>query len=195
MTTSSLQSPPRQPGAPGAGSTASAARTIVLVVTVDDRQLDDIGIDAQQLMSQLHDAVLSLAPGATAIIAESADAGARMPSRAGADPDPEVIVAPMGGGQLVMDLRGRRTWLDDKEIALTYVEFELLAYLAANPGRAVSRAELLHQVWGHPTINSRDRTVDVHVRRLRSKLGDYAEYLSTVRRIGYRFERRGPAED
>lgn len=167
---------------------------MVLVVTVDERQLDDIGMDSAQLMSQLHDAVLSLAPGATAIVAESADARGDLLSRSGdGDGTPEVIVAPMGTGQLAMDLRGRRAWIDESELSLTYVEFELLAYLAGNPGRAVSRAELLHQVWGHPTINSRDRTVDVHVRRLRSKLGDYADYLSTVRRIGYRFERRAPA--
>lgn len=170
-----------------------APRTLVVVVTVDEQRLADMGLDTGQLMSQLRDAALSLAPGATAIVAESIDAAGRRSARAAAAPgEPGVLSEPTAGGQLVMDLRGRRCWIGDAELALTYVEFDLLAYLAANPGRAVSRAELLHQVWGHPAIGSRDRTVDVHVRRLRSKLGAHAASVATVRRVGYRFERRSP---
>jgi DNA-binding response OmpR family regulator len=75
---------------------------------------------------------------------------------------------------------------------LTYKEFELLKYLAQHPGRVFSRAQLLQEVWGYDYYGG-TRTVDVHVRRLRAKLGSEHEVLiGTVRNVGYRFV---PAED
>jgi DNA-binding response OmpR family regulator len=70
---------------------------------------------------------------------------------------------------------------------LTYKEFELLKYLAQHPGRVFSRAQLLQEVWGYDYYGG-TRTVDVHVRRLRAKLGSEHEVLiGTVRNVGYRF--------
>ena len=76
---------------------------------------------------------------------------------------------------------------------LTYKEFELLKFLAQHPGRVFSRAQLLQEVWGYDYYGG-TRTVDVHVRRLRAKLGSEHETLiGTVRNVGYRFVRRPAA--
>jgi DNA-binding response OmpR family regulator len=79
--------------------------------------------------------------------------------------------------------------LVDRPVRLTYVEFELLAALAASPGRVHTREMLLEQVWGDSGYRD-PRTIDVHIRHLREKLeGDPKdpEYLFTVRGVGYRF--------
>ena len=101
--------------------------------------------------------------------------------------------APDGG--LVVDHARRCLWLGGQQIQLTYQEFELLAFLSANPGQVFSRADLLGRVWGQGP-KSRTRTVDVHISRLRRKLGPvYGPCLSTEYRIGYRFDpaQRAPA--
>ncbi|WP_104086611.1 response regulator transcription factor [Arthrobacter sp. GMC3] len=73
-----------------------------------------------------------------------------------------------------------------KALNLTYKEFELLKYLAQHPGRVFTRAQLLNEVWGYDYYGG-TRTVDVHVRRLRAKLGsDHENLISTVRNVGYR---------
>jgi len=72
-------------------------------------------------------------------------------------------------------------------IDLTYMEYELLRFLATNPGRVWSRGQLLTNVWGYDYFGG-GRTVDVHVRRLRSKLGEErSSWITTVRSVGYRF--------
>jgi len=93
---------------------------------------------------------------------------------------------------LVIDRPGREILVDGRRVELTYLEFELLAYLADFPRRAVTRTELMREVWGVQTHEvSPDfsgRTVDTHVRRVRAKLGPYARALTTVRGHGYRFD-------
>jgi len=90
-------------------------------------------------------------------------------------------------GDLVIDLARCEVLLNGHRIELTFREYELLRFLAANPGRAYTRETLLNKVWGFDYFGG-DRTVDVHVRRLRSKLGDPDEtFIETVRNIGYRF--------
>jgi two-component system alkaline phosphatase synthesis response regulator PhoP len=72
-------------------------------------------------------------------------------------------------------------------LELTFREYELLRFLVEHPGRVFSRDELLNAVWGYDYFGG-DRTVDVHVRRLRSKIEDATHtYIETVRNIGYRF--------
>lgn len=80
----------------------------------------------------------------------------------------------------------RSVWVGNKEIHLSRLEFDLLLYLANNPRRAFSRRQLLEGVWGY-TQASR-RTIDVHIRRLRMKLGDVTPLVTTVRGIGYRLD-------
>jgi DNA-binding response OmpR family regulator len=90
-------------------------------------------------------------------------------------------------GALVIDESSYTTSLAEQNLDLTYKEFELLRYLAANAGRVFTRAQLLQEVWGYDYYGG-TRTVDVHVRRLRAKLGlEYETLIGTVRNVGYRF--------
>lgn len=80
-----------------------------------------------------------------------------------------------------------------RALDLTFKEFELLRFLVANPGRVFTREQLLSDVWGYDYFGG-TRTVDVHVRRLRAKLGDRESVISTVRNVGYRFAPTGEDE-
>jgi DNA-binding response OmpR family regulator len=99
----------------------------------------------------------------------------------------EPTVIDIGG--LRIDPGERQAYLDGAALALTRKEFDLLAYLAARPGRVVSRRELLEEVWRQPSIGE-DQTIDVHLYWLRRKLGESAaepRFLHTVRGVGIRF--------
>lgn len=85
-----------------------------------------------------------------------------------------------------IDLPGRRVVADGAEQRLTYKEFELLSHLVTSAGRVVSRSELMLSVWRSESAGSASRTIDVHVRRLREKLG-LQHQIVTVRGAGYRF--------
>jgi hypothetical protein len=88
---------------------------------------------------------------------------------------------------LLLDHDQRRLWVDGAEVALTFQEFELLAFLAAHPATVFSRADLVREVWQRD-FAADSRTVDVHVSRLRHKLGpSYGRCLVTEYRVGYQF--------
>jgi DNA-binding response OmpR family regulator len=94
---------------------------------------------------------------------------------------------PITAGSLVIDESTYSVRLRGRLLDLTYKEFELLKYLAQHPGRVFTRSQLLQEVWGYDYFGG-TRTVDVHVRRLRAKLGtDYEVLIGTVRNVGYRF--------
>jgi DNA-binding response OmpR family regulator len=95
-------------------------------------------------------------------------------------------------GDLVIDLQGYEVTLNGRVVPLTRQEFELLACLAEAQGRMLSREQLLERAWGRD-YEGGARTVDVHIRRLRAKLGDLAERIETVRGGGYRM--RVPARE
>ena len=100
--------------------------------------------------------------------------------------------APITIDDLHVDLAARRATLDARELALSRKEFDLLAELVRNAGRVVTREDLMDRVWDENWFGS-TKTLDVHVRWLRGKLGETAEnahYLETVRGVGFRF--RGP---
>jgi two-component system, OmpR family, response regulator RegX3 len=102
--------------------------------------------------------------------------------------------APISIDDLHVDLAARRATLKDEELALSRKEFDLLAELVRNAGRVVTREALMDRVWDENWFGS-TKTLDVHVRWLRGKLGETAEnahYLQTVRGVGFRF--RGPEE-
>ena len=89
---------------------------------------------------------------------------------------------------LVLDAPKHKVTVGEKDVELTYKEFELLKYLVQHPGRVFTRAQLLQEVWGYDYYGG-TRTVDVHVRRLRAKLGgEYEHLIGTVRNVGYRFD-------
>jgi two-component system alkaline phosphatase synthesis response regulator PhoP len=95
-------------------------------------------------------------------------------------------------GDLRIDLDARRAWKDDEPLDLTPIEFDLLHTLARNPGRVLSREQLIEQVWGYDYYGD-ERIVDVHIGRLRKKVeSDPANpiLIVTVRGAGYRFEDR-----
>jgi DNA-binding winged helix-turn-helix (wHTH) protein/HAMP domain-containing protein len=104
-------------------------------------------------------------------------------SVAGSDAVQPAVTAP----RLSIDLPSRRVSVHGVEQRLTYKEFELLAYLVTSAGRVVPRSELFASVWQSRATEPGSRTIDVHVRRLRDKLGLQVEIL-TVRGAGYRFE-------
>lgn len=91
----------------------------------------------------------------------------------------------MRAGTLEMDLVAHEVRVDGTPQALTLKEFELLRVLLQHPGRAFTREQLLSQVWGYDA-EGETRTVDVHVRTLRQKLGPAADRIETVRGVGYR---------
>jgi len=76
--------------------------------------------------------------------------------------------------------------VNGRPLDLTYKEFQLLHFLATHPSRVFTREQLLSEVWGYDYYGG-TRTVDVHVRRLRAKLGDLEQLIGTVRNVGYRF--------
>lgn len=91
-------------------------------------------------------------------------------------------------GDLMVDINGYTASLHGEPIDLAYKEFELLKYLVQHPGRVFTRAQLLQEVWGYDYYGG-TRTVDVHIRRLRAKLGgEYEHIIGTVRNVGYRFD-------
>jgi DNA-binding response OmpR family regulator len=93
-------------------------------------------------------------------------------------------------GELVIDFERRQVTARDEPVRLTYVEFEVLAALARNPGRVFSRTMLLERVWGDSSYRD-PRTIDVHIRHLREKLEaepKHPELILTVRGVGYRFQ-------
>ncbi len=90
-------------------------------------------------------------------------------------------------GDLVLDLSRYEVYMAGKKIELTFKEYELLRFLASNPGRVFTREALLKRVWGYDYFGG-TRTVDVHIRRLRSKIEDAKHiFVDTIRNVGYRF--------
>lgn len=93
----------------------------------------------------------------------------------------------LAAGGLRMDVERHRVYADGRDVTLTHMEFELLHYLLLNRGIALTRERLLDAVWGIDYAGD-TRTVDVHMRTLRVKLGDASRCLETVRGVGYRLE-------
>ncbi|HEV2528700.1 MAG TPA: response regulator transcription factor [Thermomicrobiales bacterium] len=122
------------------------------------------------------------APGAAQVRASASDPSVVPPGVTASDGGAAVITH----GELVIDPSGRTVLVEGKAVDLTRREFDLLAMLASNPGRAFSRAYLLERIWGDE-IEVFDRTVDSHVVRLRKKLGPAGQRIATVWGVGYRF--------
>lgn len=90
-------------------------------------------------------------------------------------------------GGIQIDKAAHQVKVDGKEIELSYKEFELLAYFAENQGIALSREKILNNVWNYDYFGDA-RTIDTHVKKLRSKLGDQGNYIKTIWGMGYKFE-------
>lgn len=182
--------------------TGTEARGFVLYVGVDEAKAAAAGTDLSAIVEQLKQLAAQLVPAS-----ETYAAVALAPEGAGgrdvdvvrlALQDPaalakhrqvvEPAAEPKGG--VVIDLSRKRLTLDSETAPLTYKEFELLQYLVLREGKTIDRAELITSLWAAGEDDApNERTIDVHVRRLRSKLGAYEDIVRTVRGVGYRFDR------
>ena len=97
-------------------------------------------------------------------------------------PLPELVC-----GGLVVNTESRIVLVDGTRAELTLKEYELLVYLMQNRNVALSRARLLQDIWGYDFFGD-DRTIDTHIKNLRSRIGDYRDKITTVRGVGYKFE-------
>jgi DNA-binding winged helix-turn-helix (wHTH) protein len=178
------------------------ARGFVLYVGVDELKAAEAGTDLGRIVEALKKLTAELVPSS-----ETYAAVALAPQGAGGrdvevvrlalqDPSalakhrqqPEADEKARDG--VVIDLSRKRVALDDETAPLTYKEFELLQYLVLREGRTIDRAELIASLWSVGEDDApNERTIDVHVRRLRSKLGAYEDIVRTVRGVGYRFDR------
>jgi DNA-binding winged helix-turn-helix (wHTH) protein len=178
------------------------ARGFVLYVGLDEAKAAEAGTDLGAIVEQLKLLTAQLAPAATTYAAVALaprgaggrdvdvvrlalqDPAALAKHRQQEEPTPKVR------GGVIIDISRKRLLLDGETAPLTYKEFELLQYLVLREGRTIDRAELISSLWadGDDEIPN-ERTIDVHVRRLRSKLGAYEDIVRTVRGVGYRFDR------
>ncbi len=94
----------------------------------------------------------------------------------------EIIVGP-----LKINREEYSIYLNDKKIVFPRKEFEILAHLASNPGKVFTREKILNDIWGTNIIVV-ERTIDVHVRKIREKLGKYSDLIETIKGVGYRFK-------
>lgn len=99
--------------------------------------------------------------------------------------DEENSVISMGG--IVLDKSAHQVTIDNEPIELSYKEFELLSYFMENVGIALSREKILDSVWNYDYFGDA-RTIDTHVKKLRSKMKDKGEYIKTIWGMGYKFE-------
>ena len=102
---------------------------------------------------------------------------------------PKEAVHILTDGGLSLDLDQRTVTADGERVQLTYKEFELLRLFLSHPGMAFFREQLFTQVW-NMTYMDDSRTLDMHIRTLRQKLGDYGKQVETVRNVGYRWEQK-----
>ena len=93
-------------------------------------------------------------------------------------------------GGILIDKAAHQVTIDGKEVELSFKEFELLSYFVENQGIALSREKILNNVWNYDYFGDA-RTIDTHVKKLRSKMGDKGDYIKTIWVMGYKFEVSG----
>jgi DNA-binding winged helix-turn-helix (wHTH) protein len=178
------------------------ARGFALYVGVDQLKALEAGTDLGHVVERLKQLLAELVPGSetyAAVALAPAGAGGRDvdvvrlalqdPAALAKHRQPEEP-APQPKGGVVVDISRKRVLLDGSTASLTYKEFELLQYLVLREGRTIDRTEIISALWaaGDDEIPN-ERTIDVHVRRLRSKLGEFEDIVRTVRGVGYRYDR------
>jgi hypothetical protein len=173
-------------------------RGFALYVGIDEAKAAANGIDLAHLVEALKTLAGELAPDAetyTAVALAPESAGGRDVDVVRLALQEPAAVARVRGETakkspaVVVDFSRKRVLIDGEQAPLTFKEFELLQYLVVNKNETVSRNDLISSLWvaGEEDIPN-DRTIDVHVRRLRSKLDRFEDIVRTVRGIGYRFD-------
>ncbi len=181
------------------------ARGFVIYVGLDEDTASAAGTSLHRMATELRDYVEHIAPESQVHIAMAmASAAAEgtdlevvrqalgdptVTKRSGETPLQQPAPAAPSNSGVLIDLARREVKLDGESLNLTYKEFELLNYLVDNSMRTVGRQELLKTLWRNVDVDQmpNERTIDVHIRRLRSKLGRLANTVRTVRGQGYRF--------
>jgi DNA-binding winged helix-turn-helix (wHTH) protein len=182
--------------------TGTEARGFVLYVGVDEAKALAAGTDLGTIVEALKNLTAQLVPDsqtyAAVALAPQGSGGRDVDVVRLALQDPSALAKhrqhveeePKPRSGIIVDLSRKRVTLDEETAPLTYKEFELLQYLVLREGRTIDRAELISSLWSAGDEDApNERTIDVHVRRLRSKLGAYEEIVRTVRGVGYRFDR------
>jgi len=163
----------RGPELAGLSQKIKSKRQLPVMALINRRVIDRPGID----LEAIDDFVME--PGDASELVLRIE---RLLKKAGSAESGEVIRC----GDLAIDLDKYEVSISGRRIELTFKEYELLRFLASHPGRVYTRDALLNQVWGYDYFGG-DRTVDVHVRRLRSKIEVLGHtFVETVRNIGYR---------
>ncbi|AGW40459.1 transcriptional regulator [Leifsonia xyli subsp. cynodontis DSM 46306] len=182
------------------------ARGFVLYVGIDELKAASAGTDLGRIVEALKQLTAELAPEsetyAAVALAPAGASGRDVDVVRLALQDPAAIAKhrhtravdedeDRASSGVVIDISRKRLVLDNQPVALTYKEFELLQYLVLREGRTIERVELISSLWAAADEDEvpNERTIDVHVRRLRSKLGRYEDIVRTVRGVGYRFDR------
>jgi DNA-binding winged helix-turn-helix (wHTH) protein len=179
------------------------ARGFVLYVGIDEAKAAAAGTSLHRIVEELKKLASSIAPAsethAAVALAPDGVGGRDVDVVRLALQDPAALAkrrnpaddADRAPGGVVVDISRKRVILDNETAALTYKEFELLQYLVLREGRTIERAELISKLWDADSEEDapNERTIDVHVRRLRAKLGRYEDIVRTVRGVGYRFDR------
>jgi DNA-binding response OmpR family regulator len=182
--------------------TTTQARGFALYVGITEQEAKAAGISLAQIAQELRQKVAELVPqkasetyAAIALAPDSATGSNLAITRLALhEPKATAALAPVkpatrAAKGVVVDLNRRRLFVDGRNANLTCKEFELLAYLIENEGTTISRTQIagISERCGDVTPNS--RTIDVHVRRLRSKISGYEDIIRTARGSGYRFDK------
>jgi DNA-binding response OmpR family regulator len=183
--------------------TATEARGFALYVGIDEATAAAAGVSLAELVTALRATVAQLVPAAAN---ETYAAVALAPVGAGgknvdivraALRDPRALDKLVEANEadkpalgITVDVNRHRVFVDGRNADLTNKEFELLTSLISNQGETISRRELVDAVWADDQDEApNDRTIDVHIRRLRSKIAGYEDIIRTIRGGGYRFDR------
>lgn len=179
----------------------SEARGFALYVGVDEAQAVEAGVSLTELVKALRATLNELVPGAetyaAVALAPKAAGGRNVDVVRTALHDPRALdqlVARTDTDDetedgVVVDLSRRRVLVNGENAELTAKEFDLLTYLIENQGETISRRELVELVWNTDDASApNDRTIDVHIRRLRSKIAGFEDIIRTIRGGGYRFD-------
>ena len=182
---------------------ANEARGFALYVGVDEATAAAAGVNLAELVQALRQTVAQLVPAAASetfaavALAPVGTGGRNIDVVRTALHDPRSLNRLVEANQehqaakgIVVDLTRHKVFVDGQNAELTYKEFELLNYLIQNEAETITRRELVDAVWSDETDEApNDRTIDVHIRRLRAKIAGYEDIVRTVRGGGYRFDR------
>ena len=178
------------------------ARGFALYVGIDEATAAAAGTSLVEIAAALRKTIAELVPAAAD---ETYAAVALAPVGIGGRPvdvvrtalrDPKALAKINGNSEsqaakgIVVDLNRKKVFADGRNAELTQKEFELISYLIDNQGETITRRELVDAVWADDEAEApNDRTIDVHVRRLRSKIAGYEDIIRTIRGGGYRFDK------